>query len=81
MDKLRTLFPIMFQSFTGSWHPAIKSYEGWWDAMEQDFVSVTPDKELNEVADNLLPKVMAAAPELRKRVKEIKARGAGKKDE
>jgi uncharacterized ferredoxin-like protein len=81
MDNLRTLFPIMFQSFTGSWHPAIKSYDKWWDAMEQDFVSVTQDKELNEVADNLLPKVMAAAPELRKRVKEIKARGAGKKDD
>jgi uncharacterized ferredoxin-like protein len=80
-DRMRTVFPIMFQSFSGSFHPAIKGYDKWWDAMTQDFVSVTPDEELNEVADNLLPKVMAAAPELRKRVKEIKARGAGKKEE
>ena len=72
---MRTLFPIMFQSFSGNFHPAIKSYDKWWDSMTQDFVSVTPDEELNEVEDMLLPKVIAAAPQLRERVKAIKARG------
>ena len=54
----------MFQSFSGNFHPAIKSYDKWWDSMTQDFVSVTPDEELNEVEDMLLPKVIAAAPQL-----------------
>ena len=75
MGRMRTLFPIMFQSFSGNFHPAIKSYDKWWDSMTQDFVSVTPDEELNEVEDMLLPKVIAAAPQLRERVKAIKARG------
>jgi len=71
----------MFQSFSGNFHPAIKSYDKWWDAMTQDFVSVTPDEELNKIDEELLPKVIAAAPQLRERVKAIKARNAGKKGE
>jgi len=80
MDKMRTLFSSMYQSFSGNFHPAIKSYDKWWDAMTQDYVSVTPDEELNEIDDMLLPKVIAAAPRLRERVKAIKARNeSGKK--
>jgi uncharacterized ferredoxin-like protein len=74
LDKFRTVFSIMFQSFSGNFHPAIKSYDEWWDAETQDFVGVTPDPEINEVKDVLWPKILAIVPQFRERVNAIKAR-------
>jgi uncharacterized ferredoxin-like protein len=74
MDLQRTLFPVMFQTFSGNTHPPIKTYDKWWDAETQDFVGVTPIPEINEAKDNLLPKILTIVPQFRERVDVIKAR-------
>jgi hypothetical protein len=74
MNLQRTLFPVMFQTFSGNAHPPIKTYDKWWDAETQDFVGVTPDPEINEAKDTLLPKILSIVPQFRERVDAIKAR-------
>jgi uncharacterized ferredoxin-like protein len=78
-DLQRTLFPFMFQTFSGNAHPAIKSYDKWWDDETQDFVTVAPDPEINMKKDMLLPTILEVVPKFRERVDAIKARN--KKEE
>lgn len=71
---LRRLFPVMLQSFTGSPHPPIKSYDKWWERDQQDYVKVFEDPEVNEKSNTLIARLMEFIPTQRARVEELKGK-------
>jgi hypothetical protein len=70
----RTLFPVMWQSFSGNAHPYIKTYDRWWEEETQDYVVVYPEPDINRKRAELVSKVMEIVPEKRAKVEEIKER-------
>jgi len=68
----RTLFPVMFQTFSGEMNAFIKTYDKWWEKEKQDYVKVVEDPEINELRAGLMTKVMAAIPELRAQLEALK---------
>lgn len=70
----RTLFPVMFQTFSGEFNPFIKTYDKWWEKEKQDYVKVVEDPEINEKKSGLMAKTLEAVAEKRAQLEAIKAK-------
>lgn len=68
----KRLFTVMFQSFSGSANPPIKSYDKWWEEDNSDYTMVFEEPELNVKRGELLSKLMELVPEKRARVEELR---------
>lgn len=68
----RSLFPGMFQTFSGEMNAFIKTYDKWWEKEKQDYVKISEDQEINDKRDGMTAKVMEVLPGLREQLEAIK---------